>query len=133
MAKTRPENERLRRWRLLLGDQADGNDPIKLSDDDLQMDRVLELLYNPDKRGGLRANSPVVTRWLRDNRSYFPTSVGQVMQKDAIERLNLHQLLLEPELLTAVQPDVHLVATLLSLKNLISDQTKETARAVVRQ
>lgn len=133
MAKTGPENERLRRWRLLLGDQADGNDPIKLSDDDLQMDRVLELLYNPDKRGGLRANSPVVTRWLGDIRRYFPTSVVQVMQKDAIERLNLHQLLLEPELLTAVQPDVHLVATLLSLKNLISDQTKETARAVVRQ
>ena len=37
------------------------------------------------------------------------------MQRDAIERLDLTRLLLEPEMLDAVEPDVHLVGTLLSL------------------
>ena len=56
-----------------------------------------------------------MARWLGDIRSYFPTSVVQVMQRDAIERLDLASMLLEPELLDRVQPDVHLVSTLVGL------------------
>ena len=52
--------------------------------------------------------------------------------RDAVERLGLHSMLLEPELLAAVEPDVHLVSTLLSLRGVLPEQTKETARAVVR-
>ena len=54
------------------------------------------------------------------------------MQKDAIERLGLTRLLLEPEMLDAVEPDVHLVGTLLSLSRVIPEQARESARAVVR-
>jgi Mg-chelatase subunit ChlD len=55
------------------------------------------------------------------------------MQKDAMERLNLNQMLLEPETLEAMDADVHLIGTLLSLKNVIPKKTKETARNVVRK
>jgi Mg-chelatase subunit ChlD len=55
------------------------------------------------------------------------------MQQDALERLNLRQMLLQPEMLEAVDADVHLVATLLSLSHVIPERTKETARAVVRK
>jgi Mg-chelatase subunit ChlD len=54
------------------------------------------------------------------------------MQKDAIERLGLTRLLLEPEMLDAVEPDVHLVGTLLSLNSVLPEQARESARAVVR-
>jgi Mg-chelatase subunit ChlD len=54
------------------------------------------------------------------------------MQNDAIERLNLTRLLLEPEMLAAVEPDVHLVGTLLSLNRAMPEKTKHTARQVVR-
>jgi Mg-chelatase subunit ChlD len=53
------------------------------------------------------------------------------MQRDAVDRLNLTQLLLEPELLASVQPDVHLVGTLLSLNHVIPETTRQTARQVV--
>jgi Mg-chelatase subunit ChlD len=53
------------------------------------------------------------------------------MQRDAIDRLNLHELLLEPEMLSSVEPDVHLVGTLLSLNRLLPERTKATARQVV--
>ena len=55
------------------------------------------------------------------------------MQRDAIDRLGLSALLLEPEMLEAVEADVHLVGTLLSLNKAMPETTKETARAVVRK
>lgn len=55
------------------------------------------------------------------------------MQKDAIERLNLKRLLLEPEMLQAVEADVHLLATLISLSHLIPEKSKQAARDIVQK
>ncbi len=122
-----------RRWRLILGgDKADGIG-CPLSDDDRAMDAALGALYDAERGGGLGRSSPKVARWLGDIRRYFPASSVQVMQRDALERLNLTAMLLQPELLQAVEPDVHMVATLVSLGSMIPEETKETARQVVRQ
>lgn len=74
-----------------------------------------------------------MARWLGDIRTYFPSSVVRIMQRDAIDRLGLATLLLEPEMLAAVEADVHLVGTLLSLNKALPETTRETARAVVRK
>jgi Mg-chelatase subunit ChlD len=125
--------ERLRRWRLILGgDQADGIG-IRLTPADLAMDKALAALYDSDGHGGLGSSCPGVARWLGDIREYFPASVVRVMQQDAFNRLDLRQMLLEPEMLQAVEPDVHLVADLLSLSNIMPARTRETARIVVRR
>ena len=55
------------------------------------------------------------------------------MQKDALDRLKLTSMLFEKEMLEAIQPDVHLVATLISLRGAIPAKTKDTARMVVRK
>ncbi|OIK28157.1 VWA domain-containing protein [Streptomyces malaysiense] len=136
-----PARERLRRWRLVLGgEQADGTG-CALSGRDAGMDGVLAALYGKGDRprpgreraAGLGSSAPSVARWLGDIRTYFPSSVVQVMQRDAVDRLGLSALLLEPEMLEAVEADVHLVGTLLSLKSAMPETTKETARAVVRK
>ncbi|MER5717292.1 VWA domain-containing protein [Streptomyces sp. NPDC002132] len=140
--------ERLRRWRLVLGgDEADGTGHA-LSGRDAAMDGALDALYGEqgrkvrqgeaqrpgrDRSAGLGASAPAVARWLGDIRAYFPSSVVQVMQRDAVDRLGLSALLLEPEMLEAVEPDVHLVGTLLSLNKAMPETTRETARAVVRK
>ncbi|MFI5611419.1 VWA domain-containing protein [Amycolatopsis sp. NPDC051903] len=133
--------DRLRRWRLVLGggSGAEGTG-FSLSEEDGAVDGVLAALYdqreeprNGDRRGGgLNASAPRVARWLGDIRRYFPGSVVQVMQRDAVDRLGLTRMLMEPELLSAVEPDVHLVGTLLSLNGVLPEETKETARSVVR-
>ncbi len=132
-------DERLRRWRLALGGDADGTGR-DLTGTDARVDAALAALYDAGgsrgfesgKRGAtLGASAPSVARWLGDIRTYFPSTVVQVMQSDAIDRLNLHQLLLEPEMLRAVEPDVHLVGTLLSLNRVMPASTKRAARAVV--
>ena len=127
--------DRLTRWRLLLGGgEADGTEQ-ELTGQLQQMDQTLQALYDSaqNRKGGLGNSSPTLNRWLGDIRKFFPSSVVQVMQRDALQRLGLERMLLEPELLEAVQADVHLIATLLSLKNIIPQQTKDTARKVVRE
>lgn len=134
--------DRLKRWRLLLGDPAEDSLGQSLGGDEAGMDAALAALYGDEgegdsegqsKQGGLGSSAPKVARWLGDIRKYFPSSVVRVMQKDALERLNLKQMLLQPELLAEVEPDVHLVANLISLKNIMPGKTKDTARLVVRK
>jgi hypothetical protein len=124
-------DDRERRWRLVLGEPADQALP-GLGREDSALDNVLAQLYDAERSGGLGGSAPSVARWLGDIRTYFPSSVVRVMQQDAFERLGLRQLLLEPELLGAVEPDIHLVATLVSLSGVIPARTRETARIVVR-
>ncbi|WP_067175927.1 VWA domain-containing protein [Microtetraspora niveoalba] len=130
--------ERSRRWRLVLGGgDADGTG-CALGGADAGMDVALAALYDGgagrgERGAGLGGSAPRVARWLGDIRAYFPSTVVQVMQKDAIERLDLSRLLLEPEMLEAVEPDVHLVGTLLSLSRVMPEKARESARAVVRK
>lgn len=128
---------RLQRWRMVLGSPADascGGVTGRLQ----EMDQALAALYEEDsklasRKGGRGNSSPSVSRWLGDIRKYFPSQVVQVMQRDAMEHLNLRELLLQPEMLENVQPDVHLVADLISLGSVIPQNTKATARLVVRK
>ena len=127
------DQERLRRWRLVLGgDNADGTG-YTLAPGDLRIDRALGALYDSDRKGGLGSSAPSVPAWLGDIREYFPSTVVQVLQRDAIERLDMKRLLMEPEMLESMQPDVHLVATLMSLRGLLPKKTHETARKVVQR
>lgn len=126
-------DEQLRKWRLILGQEADPDGQRDLEGKDAGMDDTLEALYNSDRKAGLGSSSPNVNRWLGDIRKYFPVEVVQLLQRDALDRLGLEQMLLEPELLESIEADVHLVGTLLSLKNLLPEQSKETARAVVKK
>lgn len=127
------EEEYLKRWRLILGgNEADGTG-ITLTPEDQRIDQSLEAVYDSDRRGGLGSSAPKVSRWLGDIREFFPQTVVQIIQRDAIKRLNITSLLTEKEMLETVVPDVHLVATLMSLSRVIPEKNKEMARQVVRK
>lgn len=127
------EEEYLKRWRLILGGaEADGTN-VPLNIEEQRIDRSLEAIYDSDRKGGLGSSAPKVSRWLGDIREFFPQTVVQIIQKDAVKRLNLTSLLTEKEMLQTVVPDVHLVATLMSLSRVIPEKNKEMARQVVRQ
>jgi len=126
-------DERHRRWRLVLGGGEADATGVELADADLKRDRALERLYDSDRQAGLGGSSPSVVRWLGDIRSYFPSSVVAVMQHDALERLGLRRMLLEPELLDAVQPDLELATELVALGSVMPAESRDTARQVVRK
>jgi hypothetical protein len=139
---------RLARWRLVLGQSAEKNlsgihrgGGALLTTEESVMDAALAALYDSHggesaSRGGrgagLGPSYPNIASWLADIRSYFPADVVSVIQNDAIERKGLKQLLLEPETLAHVKPDIGMVGTLLGLKDMIPKKSKEQARALVR-
>ena len=122
------EEELLKRWRLILGgDEADGTG-VTLNLEEQRIDHSLEAVYDSDRRGGLGSSAPKVSRWLGDIREFFPQTVVQVIQRDAIKRLNLTSLLTEKEMLETVVPDVHLVATLMSLSRAVTGALNRSSR-----
>lgn len=133
--------DRLKRWRLLLGGGPADGTGCTLGGDEARMDTALARLYgdgegdegDASKRGGLGKSRPSVARWLGDIREFFPESVVKVMQQDALERQGLRQMLLEPELMENLSPDVHLAADLIALKDTMPAKAKDTARLVVQR
>jgi Mg-chelatase subunit ChlD len=128
--------EKERRWRLILGADGEGQG---LSERDCRISAALSALYGGDTtsgrkgRGSLSRSAPQVSKWLGDIREFFPSTVVQVVQKDAFERLGLKEMLMEPEFLAAVEADVHLVADLISLRSVMPDKTMQTAREVIQK
>lgn len=143
------ETNTLKRWRLILGgDDADGTGQ-SLNGLDKEKDEALAALYdyepgenfgygNDGKKGkkqaGDGASNPGIARWLGDIRKYFPKSVVDIMQNDAMQFPDLKEkMMFEPEILEAAEPSVHLVATLMELGKLIPSKTKDTARRVIQK
>jgi Mg-chelatase subunit ChlD len=146
--------DRYQRWRLILGKSVEeqmrkqreaadcgeaGEALLGGAGGLAEMDEALGAIYdeNPPEPGakrsaGLGAGKGRVAKWLGDVRKHFDRDVVVMVQQDAIERKGLKQLLFEPETLAEVTPSVEMVGTLLALKNMVPEQAKESARALIR-
>lgn len=138
----------IKRWKLILGNKNLQNDAddTTLSAEEQEIDAALSALYEYEHSGkfeyhkttgakGSGASSNfALSKWLGDIRNYFPQSVVQVLQKDALKQPDLQRkLMFEPEILEQASPDIHLVATLLSLKKHIPAKTKTSALIVIKK
>ncbi len=146
--------DRYQRWRLVLGKRVEdqmssgrckgglgSQGEATLTREMSEMDGALGAIYDveethPEERGkrgaGLGGSKVTVSTWLGDVRKYFTSDVVAVIQKDAIEKKGWQELLFEKESLEQLTPSVELVGTLMSLRGMIPDETKETARLVIR-
>jgi uncharacterized protein with von Willebrand factor type A (vWA) domain len=148
-------DDALTRWRLILGRRAEQANPAfrlggkregdEPSDASMQralpagmgltaLDRALSFVYDGNERfGGTGDSAPYVPQWLEQMRALFNQSTLAMVQRDAFERTGLAELLLQPEIVPRLQPDVRLAATILSFKEQIPDEVKQTARDLIRQ
>lgn len=135
------DQERIARWRLILGSESqnafDDMGGIFLNEEQLMMDQALSAIYGGPGESfsgaGKGPSSPHISKWLGDLRTLFDSEIVAVVQNDAIERKGLKQLLLEPELLENLEPDMNLASTLLMLKDQIPKKSKESARRFIRR
>ena len=147
MSELSPDDrDALLRWRLALGPGAERALP-RLRLDDLgaggalgmdaadlgELDEALSFVYGEERRGGNAGSRPYLPRWLAAVRHFFRHDVVALVQKDAVERRGLTELLFEPETLPFLERNVELVATLLAAKHLVPDQAKDAARQIVRE
>ena len=139
----------LLRWRLALGPEAEKASP-EMALAQLQaagggvdgvggerlrdFDEALGFAYDEGaRRGGTGGSRPYVPKWLGMLREFFSKDVIALVQKDAIERRDLKELMFEPETLALLDKNVELVATLMSARGLVPDKAKETAREIVKE
>lgn len=146
MSTITENEERLNRWRLILGKESKerfsqmGN--INLTQEYDLMDNALDTIYgrndnssgNKSVRGaGNGMSNPQITKWLGDIRSLFDTDIVKIIQNDAINRKGMRELLFEPEILKDLEPDINLASTLLMLKDQIPKRSKESVREFIKK
>jgi hypothetical protein len=139
---TQDTNTNISRWRLILGADTKPFGNAGLSEKESIMDAALAAIYDGDrgqepvhgsgKQGGSGRSVPHLAKWLTDIRTFFPQDIVSVIQADAIERKGLTKLLLEPETLKNIKPDIAMVGTLMALKGQIPQKSKDTARELVK-
>jgi Mg-chelatase subunit ChlD len=137
----------LQRWRLVLGKYADN----RLQDGLAQglgkqygrMDRALDYLYGREYQGrGLRKDGAggsldpsqlTLVNWLGEVRELFPRDTAEVIEKHALDRYGLTELVTDPKTLERLEPNQQLLRTLLSLRGHLKGDVLNVARRIIRQ
>lgn len=126
----------LNRWRLVLGESAQEAMPLSggLA---LEMDQALDFLYSREagddeyqETGGSGPSQMTIPTWLRKVRDLFPHQTAQVLERHALERYQMTELLTDPEILERMEPNQALLETILTLKSQMSGPVLAVARRI---
>lgn len=142
-----PDRLALARWRLVLGAFAEsglgGNSLGGGGNGYSAMDAHLDFLYGREHRergfqtdgrdGGDGASALTVPDWVRGVRDLFPEDSVEILERHALEKYDLTQLVTDPEVLSRLKPSYDLMKSLLSFRHLMQGETLEMARAIVRR
>ena len=134
----------MQRWRLMLGrysQRLQGGQ--SLSGSQARMDAALDFLYGREYEGrGLRkeggpgsldASQPTLVNWLGEVRELFPRDTAETIEKHALDRYGLTELLTDPRTLERLEPNQQLLKTLLSVRGHLKDNVLHMAKRIVRQ
>jgi Mg-chelatase subunit ChlD len=140
--------ELLRRWRMALGRYAERSfSSGQLSRGDQRTDRALDYLYaremekrglrrgkqGRDRGGSLDPTALTPLGWLGELRDLFPQSVYETVQAHAIDNLGMSELLSDPDVLDALEPNKDLLQALIAFKGTADPAMREKIRKVTRK
>ncbi len=138
----------LRRWRLALGRYAERSLTSEgMSGAERRADRALDYLYAREmERRGLRRGRSDTGRsgsldpsqltplgWLGELRDLFPQSVCETVQAHAIDNLGMRELLSDPVVLDALEPNKDLLKALIAFKGTADPAMRDKIREVTRK
>lgn len=133
--------EMLSRWRLILGQFAE--EKLPLDGSYAETEDALAFLYDreysggrgirSDGSGGRGASVFSVPEWLGKVKKLFPKSAAEIMQKDALNKYGIDEMLTNSEILKNLEPDITLLGKLLSFRNIIPQNVRKQADDVIRR
>ncbi len=132
------------RWRLVLGRFAQNRLSCGAGQGYDAMDRALGYLYGREYRGrsvredgsrgaGDEASVFEIPEWIRAVRDLFPSETCEVIQRHALERYGMKELVTDKQVLEQMEPSYELLKTLLTFKGLMQGEVLELARKVIRE
>lgn len=131
----------LERWRLVLGDAA--TDALGTPEAVAARDAALAFLYDreagpsgrgvrtPERRATGERSRPTVPEWLDAIHTLFPRETVERLERDALERYGLHEIVARPDVLERVEPDPVLLRAVLRTKHRMDPATLASARRLV--
>ncbi|WP_245194746.1 DUF5682 family protein [Kitasatospora phosalacinea] len=138
-------DEGLERWRLILGAAAE-RCTGGLGRRAAAQDAALEWLYGRDpgasrrgvrrtggsgSRGGSEASRVTPVDWLEDVHRLFPKETVERLERDAVERYGIDEIVTDPEVLSRVEPSPALLRAVLRTKHLMNTELLALARRLV--
>jgi hypothetical protein len=141
----------LARWRLILGKAAEGHG-IGCGGDARaeRIEQLVGFLFEPgegepsggpgggrarprERTGGRGPSQLTVPDWVDAVNELFPRQSKEVMQKELVRRRGIADLMEKPELLEKIEPNLEIVKTLLTHRELLNPKTRGLARKIIDQ
>ncbi|MEZ4238703.1 MAG: VWA domain-containing protein [Myxococcota bacterium] len=130
-----PDRDQVSRWRLMLGKSAEAQGLCASGAEAQRVEDVLDFVYEGGDGEGRGAGSEgsrlTVPRWVDAVGELFPRQAKEVLERELISRRGIDQLLSEPKLLDKIEPNVEIVKTLLTHRDLLNPQTRGLARKII--
>ncbi|MFF2010540.1 VWA domain-containing protein [Streptomyces sp. NPDC058195] len=137
-------DEGLERWRLILGSAAERHTGTPRPQN-ADRDAALAWLYGRDpdlarrgvrrpataREGGDGPSAPSAVDWLDDIHRLFPKETVERLERDAVEKYGIQEIVTDPAVLERVEPSQTLLRAVLRTKHLMNPQVLELARRIV--
>jgi Mg-chelatase subunit ChlD len=135
----------LERWRLVLGEPGDAAlAGRQLGAVATARDAALDWLYGRDeelgrrgvrragrRHGGDGPTTLTTVDWLDEITRLFPRETLERLQRDAVERYEIHDLVTDPAVLERIEPNQALLKAVLRTKHLMNPEVLRLARRIV--
>jgi Mg-chelatase subunit ChlD len=131
------------RWRLVLGEAAQSACGAGTLDaDELAQDAALDWLYGRadegslerdirERQGGLEKSQLTVPQWINEVHRLFPKETIEHLERDAVEKYKIHEVVTSPEVLRRVEPSETMLRAVLLTKHLMNEDLLAMARELV--
>ena len=148
------DEERMQRWKVVLG--VGGEDmPCDLPDSWKKREKLISYLYDREyghgrnirgqggggqgqprsgeRTGGSGESQLNVPDWINGVHELFPQRVIERLERDALDRYNIEELVTRPELLERAEPNITLMKAVLRTKHLMNEEVLKIAKSLVRK
>ena len=133
----------LNRWRLILGSFSN----LEIDNEYSEIDETLNFLYDREytQNGGYsldnfnNSNSSkeksalTVPKWISKVKKLFPKETVEIMQKQALEKYKLTEILTDENILKEIEPNIELLKNILTFKDMMSQNVKKIAYDIVKK
>ncbi|MCP4220486.1 MAG: VWA domain-containing protein [bacterium] len=139
--------EQINRWRLLLGKYSDNALPFGESGSQSlkyrEMDELMDFLYDREydeergvreiREGGSENSQLTVPSWITKIRTLFPKDTVEILEKHALDKYHLQELLTDKEVLEKLEANIDLLKSIMQMKHLMKGEVLESARRIVKK